>query len=60
MFLCDLLFDLSADAFVDDFPQCGLNRDGVLNEQNLLEELPEGELPKNGPYRLDRVTAAPP
>ena len=37
----------SADAFADDFPQWrGLNRDGVLNEQNLLEELPEGELPK--------------
>jgi len=31
----------------DDFPQWrGVNRDGVLNEKNLLDELPEGHLPR--------------
>ena len=37
----------SSFAFADDFPQWrGMNRDGILNETNLLEELPEGELPR--------------
>ena len=37
----------SSFASADDFPQWrGMNRDGVLNEDNLLEELPKGELPK--------------
>lgn len=38
---------VSSFASADDFPQWrGMNRDGVLNEDNLLEELPKGELPK--------------
>ena len=37
----------SSFALADDFPQWrGVNRDGVINENNLMQELPEGELPR--------------
>ena len=40
-------FVAASFAMADDFPQWrGVNRDGVINENNLMKELPEGELPR--------------
>lgn len=37
----------SCSAHADDFPQWrGVNRDGILSENNLVDELPEGQLPR--------------
>ena len=45
--LISSLFVASSFAMADDFPQWrGVNRDGFINENNLMKELPEGELPR--------------
>lgn len=46
IFLCPLWF-VAASAFAEDWPQWrGKNRDAVLTDSNLIESLPEGELPR--------------